>query len=65
MNEVWILSRGDHLVGVYTSYRKAVHALTMHAHLPLTDFMFDFGVDFFTASNDEVWTIEPKEVDKI
>lgn len=65
MNEVWILSRGDRLNGVFTSYRKAVQALMMRAHLPLTDFMSDFGVDFFTAANDEVWAIEPKEVDKI
>lgn len=65
MKEIWILSRGEHLNGVYTSYQKAVHALMMRAILPLNEFLSDFGVDFFTAANGEVWTIESKEVDRI
>ena len=65
MNEVFVLSCSDHMKGIYSNYRKAVQGLMMRAPMPITDFMSDFGMDFYTDGNGEVWRIEPKEVDKI
>ena len=65
MDKMFLLSRADRVKGVYSDYRKAVQALMMNAQMPITDFVSDFGVDFYTDGQGEIWAIEPVDVDKI
>ena len=54
MENVFVLIINSMLIGVYTSHRKAVQAMIMET-LPhgytMTDYTFDFGVEFFTFSD--------------
>lgn len=54
MENVFVLILNTLLIGVYTSHRKAVQAMIMKT-LPrgytMTDYTFDFGVEFYTFSD--------------
>ena len=54
MENVFVLIINTQLVGVYTSHRKAIKAMIMET-LPygytMTDYTFDFGVEFYTFSD--------------
>jgi hypothetical protein len=54
MENVFVLIINSLLIGVYTSHRKAVQAMIMET-LPygytMTDYTFDFGVEFYTFSD--------------
>lgn len=65
MNEVWVLSKDTELFGVYSTYQKAMHAIMMNACLPLSDFSYQFGVDFYTDSTNRVWSLESKTMDEM
>jgi hypothetical protein len=56
MENVFVLMIDTRLVGVYTSHRKAVQAAIMD-NLPydykLSDYVYDFGVEFFTFTDDK------------
>ena len=51
MNNVYVLQVEDHLVGVYTSHRKAIQAM-LEYNLPnsfvLAEYAFEFDVEFYT-----------------
>ena len=54
MENVFVLIINTRLIGVYTSHRKAVQAMIMET-LPhgytMTEYAFDFGVEFYTFSD--------------
>lgn len=56
MNELYVLTRDDELIGVYTTHRKATQALimdTIREGMKLQDYSFEFGVEFFTYISPE------------
>lgn len=54
METVFVLFLENHLVGVYTTHRKAMQAVLMDA-IPkgwsMTDYSFEFGTEFFTYTD--------------
>ena len=64
-NTGWVLFRGMEVSGIYTTYQNAIHAMMMRAKLPITEFLRDFGVDFFCDAEENSWSIEEFEIDKI
>jgi len=54
MDKVYVVSRNDQIIGVFTSHRKAVEAAIMET-LPfsyaMTDYAYDFGVEFYTFTD--------------
>ena len=60
MDNVFVLFLNNHLVGVYTTHRKAVQAILMHAlkvGWNMTNYSYQFGSEFFTyvdEDNDEL-----------
>lgn len=56
MEKLFVLFIENRLVGVYTSHRKAMQTLildTIRSNLKLTDYLFDFGVEFFTYQDED------------
>lgn len=70
MDKLFVVMIDTRLVGVYTAHRKAVQAVIMD-NLPfgyiMSDYAYDFGVEFFTFMNDgaekvyEIQEITPDE----
>lgn len=57
MNNLFVLSLGDRLIGVYTSHRKASQTMildTIRKGWKLVQYQYDFGVEFFSYSHDEI-----------
>lgn len=65
MNTVYALFYKDDLAGVYTSYRRAVQALMTRMALPLTGFLSEFDIEFYTDANNNTWMIREVELDEI
>ena len=65
MNEVYILTRGDELYGVYSTYQKPIHSIMINFGAVIKDYTYQFGVDFFTDNCDVTWSIEPKTMDEM
>ena len=65
MEEVFVLMKNSTLYGIYSSYKKAVHAIMVNAESPICDFSSQFGVDFFTENLSAIWSIESKTMDKM
>lgn len=65
MNNLFVLSVNSRLIGVYTSHLKATQAMWMET-LPfeykMEDYVFDFGVEFFTfrdtADNEKTYELQ-------
>jgi len=56
MNTVFVLFLDNHFEGVFSSHRKAVQAILMHAvpeSWKMTDYSFQFGTEFFTYEDIE------------
>lgn len=56
MENVFVLFLDNHLVGVYTTHRKAVQAVLLEA-IPkkwkMTNYSFQFGTEFFLYEDDQ------------
>lgn len=65
MENMFILYHGPKLIGIYSTYQKAVHAMMMNFTEPIYGFHRNMGVDFFTDGSDMDWAIKEQEVDKI
>lgn len=65
MEEVFVLMKDSTLYGIYSSYKKAVHAIVVNAEFPICDFSSQFGVDLFTDNVSVIWSIESKTMDKM
>lgn len=65
MESCYVLFKEEEVQGVYTDFRRAIHALMRRAKLPIKDFALDLGHDYYTDSAENLWIIEPHEVDKI
>lgn len=54
MDKLYVVSRNDRVIGVFTSHKTAVQAAIMET-LPfsytMTDYVYDFGVEFYTFTN--------------
>lgn len=67
MNNVFVLFLDNHLVGVYTTHRKATQAMILDAFKygkKLQDYSFQFDVEFFTYvdADDDICIYELMEV---
>ena len=65
MDTVFVLFLDNHLVGVYTSHRKATQAMIMDmVGRKLKEYSFQFGTEFFTYadSDDNISAYELQEV---
>ena len=67
METVFVLFLDNHLVGVYTSHRKATQAMILDSFkegIHLTDYSFQFGTEFFTYANsvEDTYVYELMEV---
>ena len=72
MENVFVLIINTRLIGVYTSHRNAVQAMikeTLPHGFVMSEYMFDFGVEFFTfsdpddASNERVYELQEVPLD--
>ena len=64
-NSVFVVRLTDNIYGIYSDYRKAIQAVmmaTLNANTPIVSFESDFGVDYYTTSDDSVWCIEEYDV---
>lgn len=60
MEKLYVLNIENYLVGVYTSHRKAMQAIFSHTlqdNLKLTDYVFDFGIEYFTYQSENGITV--------
>ena len=71
MDNVFILSVNDRIIGVYTSHRKATQEMfmdTLPFNYQLTDYSFEFGVEFFTFTDkaliEKTYTIQEATLDQ-
>ena len=67
MNTVFVLFLDNHLVGVYTTHRKATQTMILDSFkngIKLQDYSFQFGTEFFTYVNvaDDTYVYELMEV---
>ena len=67
METLFVLFLDSHLVGVYTSHRKATQTMIMDSFRDgrkLQDYSFQFGIEFFTYVNvdDDTCVYELQEV---
>lgn len=65
METIFVLYHGANMIGIYSSYRKAVQAMMMKFTEPIYGFHSKMGVDFFTDNSEMDWAIREQEVDKI
>lgn len=70
MIPVYVLSRDDTLVGVYSTHRKANQTMimdTLRGGFKLKEYCFEFDIEYFTYVTDDdkqsVWTIQETEMD--
>ena len=60
MENIFVVVVNSRPIGVYTSHRKAVQGIIMYT-LPfgytMTDYVYDFGVEFYTFSDKTTETI--------
>ena len=56
METMFILFLDNHFEGIFTTHRKAVQSILMHA-IPqkwnMTDYSFQFGAEFFTYEDEK------------
>lgn len=55
MNNVYVLLVDNHIVGVYTSHRKAIQAMLNYSLTrcyKLTEYLFEFDVEYYTFRDD-------------
>lgn len=64
-NTVWVLYHEDSVDGIFTSYRKAIHALMMRTGAAITHFESYMDIDMYIDGEETVWTISETELDKI
>lgn len=67
MNTMFVLFLDNHLVGVYTSHRKATQVMILESFKygkKLQDYSFQFGTEFFTYvdADDDTCVYELMEV---
>lgn len=67
MDKLYVLSRNDRVIGVYTSHMKAVQAAIMET-LPfdytMTNYLYDFGVEFYTFT-DKLYTEQTYSIQEV
>lgn len=66
MENVFVLFLNAHMVGIYTSHRKATQTLIMDVtrkSWKLFQYQYDFGVEYFSYEHDEI--IELYEIQEV
>lgn len=55
MDNVSVLLEDNHVIGVYTSHRKAIQAMLSHTltrSYKLTEYLFEFDIEYYTFQDD-------------